>query len=328
MSTELPDNRLTAFVIGAGLDPKSLVRLSGDASTRAYWRAPGQAVLVMDDRTNLQAFGAFCRIAAHLSAMGFRVPRIDVSDSASGFAVIEDFGDDVFSDLLDLGEPAQPLYFSAVDVLRALHAHPDATAIDLPHQDAARLLAELAPFYKWYLPEVMGCAVTSSARDQLDSAWKEALCDIDYAPQSIVLRDFFAANIVRLTPDPTPQCGLLDFQDALVGAPEYDLVSLLQDARRDLPAELEAQALARYAGGEMTPDALARYSILGAQRHARIMGIFVRLWKRDGKPGYLVHLARVRHQFVTALRHPALAGVASSLDAIAPGWASAELPPI
>ena len=326
MGSEIPDEKLMDFAKAAGINPMSLQRLPGDASMRSYWRAPADGVLVMDDRHNLPAFAAFCRIASHLSRLGLRAPKVHAADEGSGLAVVEDFGDRVFASLLDADEPARPLYAAAIDVLRALHVHPDVTHVVVERQDAGRLLAELAPFFDWFLPAISGDDVQRSVRADLDAAWKIALADINKAPQTLVLRDFFAANLVSLGGDGALSCGLLDFQDALIGAPEYDLVSLLQDARRDLPSSLEKEMLERYFSGGMPDDAKSRYCVLGAQRHARILGIFIRLWQVEGRTNYLAHLGRVRRQLASALAHDALQPVSEAMERHFPGWTGATLP--
>ena len=206
----------------------------------------------------------------------------------------------------------------AIDALVALHRSPPGP---FEPYDMAVYQREAALLPEWFAPAA-GFAVDEPGYRQ---AWEEVLAPLleRQRPGVTVLRDYHAENIMLL---PGGGQGLIDFQDALVGHPAYDLVSLLQDARRDVSPELERAMLDHYAqasggGTEFEAD----YARLGAQRNAKIMGIFVRLWKRDGKPGYLAHLPRVSGYMERDLRHPVLAPLKAWLDTHVPQSLRAEI---
>jgi hypothetical protein len=220
-------------------------------------------------------------------------------------------------------EPA--LYTLAVDALTALQRAVAASGEpNLPAYDTGRLLDEAALLVDWYLPAVLGASMTGSLREEYLALWRAAL-PLAAAPcgRTLVLRDFHVDNLMLL-PDRAAEraCGLLDFQDAVLGPPAYDLVSLLEDARRDVPDSLRRAMTERYL---VAFPALNRAdfersaAILATQRNCKILGIFTRLWKRDGKPGYLGHIPRLWRLVEHDLRHPALADIA--------GWLDRRLPP-
>jgi aminoglycoside/choline kinase family phosphotransferase len=222
--------------------------------------------------------------------------------------LLEDFGDDRLRETADAdAEAALPLYAAAIDLLVELRKHP---AADVRPYDRVELHREVALFVDWYCP-ALG---VDPDRDGYVAAWEQvfghALTDMPVT----VLRDYHAENLMLVGPDRT--LGLLDFQDALAGHPAYDLVSLLQDARRDVEPSLEDAMLARYraATGESAAF-LDAYHVLGAQRNAKILGIFTRLWRRDGKPRYAALCPRVWAYLERDLSHPALAPVARWFDA-------------
>jgi aminoglycoside/choline kinase family phosphotransferase len=195
-----------------------------------------------------------------------------------------------------------PIYEAAIDLLGALHAYSPGT---LPPYDREVYQREAALFPEWYMPAV-GLDVPGGYAE----AWDAALAPIIDDRSVTVLRDYHAENIMLLGDG---SLGLLDFQDALAGHPAYDLVSLLQDARRDVSPVLEATMLERYG-----PLDRAAYALLGAQRNAKILGIFTRLWKRDGKPRYLHYQPRVWGYLERDLEHPALAPVKAWFDVAVP----------
>lgn len=307
------------FLIGCGLNPGVLVPITGDASQRRYLRAVGAGKIVMLDGGPDPSLARFRDLARHLSGLGVAVPKVFAADTDLGIAVIEDFGDDVFSTLLDRGADPARLLPMAVAALKAMQANPAAADVDVPRQSAARMVADLAPFFDFYLP-TRGVTLSPSRRTALEKAWHEVLACIDEGPQTLVLRDFHAGNIVLLA---RGDCGFLDFQDALIGAPEYDLVSLIEDARRDYPDALAAQLVSLHASGLAAgarAESEARFHAVASQRHARILGIFTRLAVRDGKTGYLRHEPRVRRQLAASLRPAGMRHLSAALDRIAPGW--------
>jgi hypothetical protein len=259
----------------------------------------------------------FLRIARHLRGLGLSAPDILAEDVEAGLLLLEDLGDDTFTRLLDNGAAEEPLYALAVDVLIHLHRLPAATAMPpaLPPYDDARLLEEALLLTDWYMPAVLGDATPRAVRQAYIEAWQEILPRVATQPRTLVLRDFHVDNLMQLPGrEGIAACGLLDFQDAVAGPAAYDLMSLLEDARRDIADTLKATMLARYREGVPGLDwALFEtvFAVLAAQRHAKVIGIFTRLCRRDGKPGYLIHIPRVWRLLEAALSHPAVAPVAA-----------------
>jgi len=300
-----PPASAPAFLDRAGWGGAEILPLAGDASFRRYFRvvgAKGSAVL-MDAPPPHEDVRPFLAVADHLQSLGFAAPRILARDVEAGLVLLEDFGDDRMREALD-ADPSREIaiYAQAVDLIRDLHRHP---AGDLPPYDMAVYQREAALFPEWYMP-----AVGLDVPDGWAQAWDEALAPIATDRSTTVLRDYHAENIMLLRDG---SLGLLDFQDALAGHPAYDLVSLLQDARRDVSPELEARMLAHYG-----PIDEAAYALLGAQRNTKILGIFTRLWKRDGKPRYLAFQPRMWTYLERDLAHPALAPVKAWFDAYVP----------
>ena len=296
-----------AFLAGAGWGGAAIVPLDGDASFRRYFRINGPAgsAMLMDAPPPHEDPLPYLRAAKWLDANGLRAPRILAEDAARGLVLIEDFGDIRMREYLDAWPADEAeIYRNAVDALVQLHKLPPGpftTYGFAEYQRETRLLVE------WW------CAAQGLAVDAAgwDAAWQAVLAPLltRQRPGVSVLRDYHAENIMLL--GGLEKQGLLDFQDALVGHRAYDLVSLLQDARRDVSPEIEQAMIAHYlaqAGDQ--PDFRADYARLGAQRNAKIVGIFVRLWQRDGKPRYLSLIPRVWALLERDLAHPALAPVA------------------
>ena len=266
----------------------------------------------------------FVKVAKHLKRIGLRTPEILQTDSANGFVILEDFGLDTFTRLLAAGCNEQTLYEMAIDVLCVLHRHPEAAAIDVPAYDEAKLLEETLRFVDWHYPARCGSVITVAARQAYRESWQAVLHAMPETSIGLVLRDFHVDNLMRVVDDDQRiVCGLLDFQDAVIGAHAYDLMSLLEDARRDIDTSLITAMKARYF--EAMPDIdqvafEAWYAVLGAQRHSKIIGNFTRLCIRDGKCHYLDHIPRVIRLLRGALTHPALAPVNRWLDRYFPDW--------
>ncbi len=300
-----PPAGAAAFLHAAGWGDAAVLPLAGDASFRRYFRvaAPGRSAVLMDAPPAHEDSRPFMAVAEWLRARGFAAPALLARDMDRGLLLLEDFGDARMAEAVaaELARE-QPVYRAAVDLLRALHREP---AAPVPRYDMAVLLREAALFTEWYMP-----AVELPPAPGFAEAWRAALAPVAEAAQVTVLRDYHAENIMLLADG---RLGLLDFQDALAGHPAYDLVSLLQDARRDVPEALEAAMLAHY--GPLDP---AAYALLGAQRNAKILGIFARLWRRDGKPRYLAFQPRVWRYLERDLAHPALAEVRAWFDANVP----------
>ena len=314
MDVTLPAG-LDEFLAGAGWSGAAVEPLAGDASFRRYFRVRrGDATAMLMDAPPPQEDPApFLRAAKWLDANGMRAPHIFAEDAARGLVLLEDFGEVRMRDYLDQWpDDERAIYEAAVDALADLHKLSAGPFLDYSMSEYQR---EARLFTEWYCP-AQGLAVDEAG---FTMGWQKAFDGLLARQRHgvTVLRDYHAENIMLL--GSLEKQGLLDFQDALVGHKAYDLVSLLQDARRDVSPELEAAMLERYmaATGADTEFA-ADYARLGAQRNAKIVGIFVRLWKRDGKPRYLGLIPRVWRLLERDLAHPALEPVAAWFDANIP----------
>lgn len=310
------------FLAGAGWGGAEVLPLAGDASFRRYFRVAdrGRRAVLMDAPPEHEDVRPFLGIADHLVGADFSAPRLIAGDSARGFLLIEDFGDRRMADVLK-AEPAleEGVYAGAVELLAALHriAPPEG----LRAYDRAELAREVLLFVQWYLKAAGVEADEAGYLAAWDAVWGDVLAETAAGPV-LVLRDYHAENLMLLADRPGVKgLGLLDFQDALAGHRAYDLVSLLQDARRDVSPRLERAMLAHFAEASGLSD-LARfraaYEVLGAQRNVKILGIFVRLRDRDGKQGYVERLPRVWGYVERNLAHPALAPVKAWFDAHVP----------
>jgi aminoglycoside/choline kinase family phosphotransferase len=310
MATEMiPPAAAPAFLEAAAWGGSDIVPLAGDASFRRYFRVhkDGRSAVLMDAPPEHEDSRPFLQVAQHLSDIGFRAPRILAQDLERGLILLEDFGDARMKEVIEADPTAEyAFYAEAISLLAELHLSP---AGALPPYDMAVYQREAGLFPLWYAPAV-GLEVDG---DSYSAAWDAALAPIAADRSVTVLRDYHAENIMRLDDG---MLGLLDFQDALAGHPAYDVVSLLQDARRDVSPDLEAAMIDLYRSRQPFDD--AAYALLGAQRNAKILGIFTRLWKRDGKPRYLRLQARVWGYLERDLAHPALAPVKNWFDANVP----------
>ncbi|HMD63856.1 MAG TPA: phosphotransferase [Stellaceae bacterium] len=294
---------------------------AGDASFRRYYRlgGGGRRAVLMDAPPPQEDVVPYIAVSELLRLLGFSAPDVFAEDRARGFLLIEDFGDDTYTRLLDRGADEPDLYALAVDTLIALQRAVEARGPpDLPPYDAERLLAEAALLVDWYAPAALGKPLSEARREEYLDLWRSLLPQAALTDDTLVLRDYHVDNLMLL-PDRSgvKGCGLLDFQDAVCGPPSYDLVSLLEDARRDVPAELRRRMTERYLAAFPALDRAAflrSAAILAAQRNCKILGIFTRLGRRDGKPRYLVHLPRVCRLLERDLAHPALAPIACWLD--------------
>ncbi|HQA18580.1 MAG TPA: phosphotransferase [Novosphingobium sp.] len=316
MSDQLPAG-LDAFLDAAGWGGAAIEPLAGDASFRRYFRIRrdgGKTAMLMDAPPPHEDPQPFLRAAKWLDANGLRAPRILAEDAPRGLVLLEDFGEVRMREYLD-SWPAdeREIYTAAIDALIELHRLPAGPFLDYSMSEYVR---EAKLLTEWYCP-AQGLTVDGPG---YVAAWEQVLAQMlpRQRPGVVVLRDYHAENIMLL--GSLADQGLLDFQDALNGHPAYDLVSLLQDARRDVSPELEAEMFDYYVGKTGAGEHfLADYARLGAQRNAKIVGIFVRLWKRDGKPRYLNYIPRVWAHLERDLAHPALEPVARWFDANVPG---------
>jgi hypothetical protein len=303
------------FLDGCGWGAATRAHLAGDASDRRYERlrlGSATAVLMDSPPGGADDPGAFVAMAGHLRGLGLSAPAVLAADLGQGLLLLEDLGDDLYARLL-ASEPAREaaLYAAAVDVLVHLQQAP--APAGLPDLTAADW-AEAAGFaLDWYVRAATGMVPDNTA---FLATLTDALRAHADGPRVLILRDFHAENLLWLPGRAgLAAVGLLDFQLGQMGQPGYDLVSLLQDARRDVSPETEAAMLARFAGGA---DLSAHYATLGAQRALRILGIFARLCVQGGKPQYLRLIPRVWGQLQRNLAHPALADLRAVCDKVLP----------
>jgi N-acetylmuramate 1-kinase len=315
MSTDLiPPAAAPGFLATIGWPDATIMPLTGDASFRRYFRVTqgSRVAMLMDAPPPHEDAGPFIAVSDYLNEQGFSAPAVLAADLDVGLVLIEDFGEIRMRETMDAApEMELPLYRDCIALLAALADKP---AMALKPYSIAEYQRELGLFTEWY------CSALSLSVD-VDgyvALWDRLLAQVVAAQAKpvTVLRDYHAENIM-LVPgrSGTARLGLLDFQDALVGHPAYDLVSMLQDARRDVSPEVEAAMLAHHAT-LAKPDAAfeAAYHILGVQRNLKILGIFTRLWKRDDKPRYRAFQPRVWGYIERSLAHPALAEMKAWMD--------------
>ncbi|RZM33509.1 MAG: aminoglycoside phosphotransferase [Sphingomonas sp.] len=318
MADMTPPPGAAAFLDAHGWGGAQILPVAGDASFRRYFRAieAGRQAILMDAPPPYEDPRPFIAVAEWLVERDFAAPAILACDLDQGLVLIEDFGDDRLREAVDASPDEElSLYAPAIDLLVRLRAEP---AGPVPPYDRAVLKREAGLFVEWYCPAV-GIEPDLAG---WDAAW-ESVFDHAIAETPVtVLRDYHAEDLMLVGPERS--LGLLDFQDALAGHPAYDLVSLLQDARRTVDPAVEAAMLARYlaaadAGPETDDAFMNAYHVLGAQRNAKILGIFTRLWKRDGKPHYATMCPRVWTYLDRDLAQPVMAPVAA--------WFAANVPP-
>jgi aminoglycoside/choline kinase family phosphotransferase len=307
------DDQIALFLARHGYSAGDAAPLAQDASFRRYLRLPS-AVLM--DAPPPEDIRPFLRIAGHLRSLGLSVPMILAADERAGLILEEDLGDDLLSNLLDRGDAAEPLLDAAVDSLVVLQsAQPPA---GLPAWDPAEMRSTaLGTLFDWWWPARHGVAAPRQARDDVASALEAMLAPLA-TNTGFVHRDFFAGNLLWLPHRAgAARIGIIDFQGAALGHPAYDLVSLLQDARRDIPQAAEDRALARYLAARPDLDAgdfRAAYAVCAAQRHLRVACQWVRLALRDNRPHYLAYGPRTWRLLEAALAQPAAAPLAAALN--------------
>lgn len=311
---------ITAFLAASGWGAAQRRHLAGDASDRRYERlrlGAATAVLMDNPPGGADDPAAFSRMAQHLRGLGLSAPAVLAEDLSRGFMVLEDLGDDLFARLLQAAPSREAsLYAPAVDVLLHLQqAAPPPGLADLTAEDWARAAGFALD---WYAFAASGQKPDGGAFHDALTAALAAHAD---GPRVLILRDYHAENLLWLPGrDGLARVGLLDFQLGQLGQPGYDLVSLLQDARRDVTPATEAAMIDRFAAAQGADPArfAAHYATLGAQRALRILGIFARLCLVAGKPLYLRLIPRVWDQLQRNLAHPALAELRAICEALLP----------
>lgn len=319
---------MEAFLDAAGWVDAEREPLPGDASFRRYirLRKGKETAMLMDAPPEREDVQPYVEVAKHLHASGYAAPAVMAADAAQGFVLSEDLGDALYTRVLSktsVGE--RGMYEAAVDVLAAWHKDKrmrKGSALSLPEYDDAVLLREVGLFSEWFLPAVLpeGAGLAKGYM----ALWKELIMFAGLPCEAFVHRDYHADNLLWLKGG---RVGMLDFQDALYGHEAYDLVSLLEDARRDVSPELAEAMIARYlkATGMEEKAFRVAYAFLGAQRNSKIIGIFTRLSRRDGKHHYLQHLPRVWRYLERDVKHPALAALSRWLEAHVPAGARGEI---
>jgi N-acetylmuramate 1-kinase len=358
MSAERADE-MRSFLAREGWGAASIAALPGDASTRRYARVAmgDRRAMLMDQPQNAETpaappdatpeqrralgynaiarlagadCGRFVAAANFLRARGLSAPDVYAADAAKGFVLIEDLGDDLFADALTRGQDEHALYGAAVDALVRLQIEPapDILPPDKPLYvyDETAQIAEIDLVTDWFMPVALGRPAHADEVSEHRSLWRDALRPIRASSSVFVHRDFHAQNLFWL-PDRkgAARVGVIDFQDAVAGSRSYDLISLIEDARRDVSPELGAAMTERFLGAmnahgaNVSPHGYrAEMAVMAAQRNAKIAGIFARLYKRDGKPRYLDYLPRVWRYLNHDLAHPAMAPLRAWYDRAIP----------
>jgi aminoglycoside/choline kinase family phosphotransferase len=310
---------IARFLASVGWGATQPTLIAADASFRRYYRLVDgdRRAVLMDAPPPHEDVRPYVAVAEMLRGHGLSAPEIFAEDNEQGILLIEDFGDDTYTRLLARGVDEHQLYTLAIDTLIALQ-RAVTTPPALPPYNEEALLREAALLVEWYAPAVLGTPLSPAPCAEYLALWREALPLAAVNGPTLVLRDYHVDNLMLLEGREGVQgCGLLDFQDALSGPASYDLVSLLEDARRDVPPALREAMTARYLAAFPALDEGAfrrSAAILAAQRNAKIIGIFTRLWQRDGKPRYLGHIPRVWRLLEADLQEPALRPLARWLD--------------
>jgi aminoglycoside/choline kinase family phosphotransferase len=318
-STMTPPAHAAEFLTSCGWQGADVLPLAGEASFRRYCRVVqgDRSAVLMDAPPPQEDPRPFVAVAEWLASVGLSAPEILARDLDKGLLLLGDFGDWRLREWLDDNpEGERELYRVATDVLVHLHQHEPMPG--LPRHGLEHWLEELQLFTDWYWPAVGLDAAAGSYRQ----AWTEVLRPVaeDGLGPVTVLRDYHAENIMLVAGrGGVEHFGLLDFQDALIGHPAYDLASVLEDARRDVPGEIEREMIDHYARATGQGESFERaYWALAAQRNTRILGVFTRLWKRDNKPHYRRFQPRMWGLLERDLAHPGLEPVRDWFDANVP----------
>lgn len=308
------------FLAKHNIDPLSLEQLPQDASYRVYYKIKNKNLLLMDAPPNKENIKSYLKVANYLKYNEFSSPDILAEDIAGGFLLIEYLGNNLYTQILE-GNPHQEeeLYSAAVDVLLKLHKilPPDNL---IPYYSDDMLMEEADRFIDWYIPILNGEAINKKLREEYQVIWKHLLQYPRYIPETMVHKDYHADNLIWLEKrNGLKRVGILDFQDAVIGSPIYDLVSLLEDARRDVSEEIVSKMINKYIIARddiIRKDFLASYAILGAQRNLRIIGFCARKSVRDKNNSYLKLLPRVWSYVEKNLKHPLLFPLKAWMDKV------------
>ena len=332
---------LTAFLADKGWDDAERRVLADDASFRRYDRLVRRArdgsierAVLMDAPPSHEDVRPFLTIARVLSSLELSAPQVLAADVEQGFLLLEDLGDATYTKMLNGGGDEAALYELATETLMALHARFDArrpsmdplggntTGQEIPEYDIDLFMKEAMLFPDWYWPAVKGSTCPETERALFEGLWRNVLGHAYAVPSSLVLRDYHVDNLIHLPGrEGVAACGLLDFQDAVIGPVTYDLASLFEDARRDVDPLIAGGLKRRYLDRFPTVarDAFAlSYAVMAAQRATKVIGIFTRLDRRDGKSGYLHHIPRCWRWLEGDLAHPMLRDLKAWFDTAFP----------
>ncbi|MCG8492562.1 MAG: phosphotransferase [Sneathiellales bacterium] len=305
---DISEKTIQSFLEGARWNEAAAQDLAGDASSRRYRRLlkNGKSAILMID-PSIQTVSQFLKVTEILKKDGYSAPDILARDIQKGLLLLEDFGDRLFVSLIEAGENEEKLYTLAVDFLLDLRTRklPEG----LPYFSPSYVLDQNVMFLDWFVPHQSGKTVSEEGRRFYQQIWTHLLKSLDRKDEAMLLRDFHAENILYLEGRTgLSTLGLLDYQDAMTGPTAYDLVSLLQDARRTVPLSLEEKMLDYYILKSGVDGKWFRetYAILGAHRALRILGIFTRLLNQDGKDRYQQFVPRVKTHLKRNLEHPSL----------------------
>lgn len=314
------ETQIKEFLLNTEFSTANLQPLAGDASARRYVRAISgeKKAIIMDTPAEGENFPAFVAIAEYLKKNGYNSPQIIARNMQEGFLLLEDFGNNSFTNTLNDNPKSEPeLYKQAVDLLIDWQKLSPKNSISLPLYDEQLYLREVSLFCDWYMPQILGEEKATYLRSEYLEIWREILSSAQLAQNIFVHRDFHADNLMWLPEkEGIIRVGLLDFQDAVIGDPAYDMVSLLEDARRDVPYALALDMLDYYLANTGADKKIFynSYNILGAQRNSKIIGIFMRLALRDGKENYLNFLPRVWKHLEKDISHPSLKNLQIWID--------------
>lgn len=355
----MSDRSFEEFLRAAGWADAERLPLTGDASTRRYIRLKrgDQTALLMDQPQGAEAptasanatpeerkalgynavarlagadCGRFVAAANYLHGLGLSAPEIYAADALNGYVLMEDLGADLFTDSLAKGVSEALLYQGAAEVLARLHA--DAAPAVLPPDkvlhayDETALIAEVDLLTEWFFPAALGRTASAGEIAEFHGLWHDALAPVLKTRPVFVHRDYHAQNLMWMADrEGAARVGLIDFQDGVAGSPAYDLISLIEDARRDVSAATGALTVSHYLAkmreqGTAVDESQFRLemALYAAQRNTKIVGIFARLARRDGKARYLDLLPRVWSYLNSDLDHPALTSLKSWYDRVIP----------
>ena len=313
---------LYEFLKHSGITHLNLLPLADDCSFRKYYRVQTKTsnLVVMDAPPDMEEVDPFIQMSALLNTLGFSAPKILNKDVQNGFLLLEDFGNETYTKALSNSSRETNLYENAIDVLIEIHNLKDLEErIHLPFYDQKKLQNELSLFMDWYLEGRLRLDISEKEKKLFFEAWRECLTHIESIRSVLVLRDYHVDNLMVLAErDGIRRCGLLDFQDAVTGPASYDLVSLLQDSRRDISDEITSLMLDRYfegvEGADNRNNFMNSYYILGTQRALKVFGIFTRQDILYGNRKYLIHIPRLWRYTLANLQFEALRGIREWLD--------------